>query len=44
MKTLSKVLFVAYSIILAWLILFKFSVHIESVLHYDKRSLNFVPF
>ena len=44
MKLLSRVLFAAYSIILAWLILFKFSVHIASVLHYDKRSLNFVPF
>ena len=30
--------------ILAWLILFKFSIHFASVLHYDKRSLNFVPF
>jgi glycopeptide antibiotics resistance protein len=31
-------------VILTWLILFKFSVHISSVLHYDKRSLNFIPF
>ena len=43
-KSLSRVLFAAYTITLAWLILFKFSVHISSVLHYDKRSLNFVPF
>jgi glycopeptide antibiotics resistance protein len=44
MRTLAKVLFVAYSVILVWLILFKFSVHIASVLHYDKRSLNLKPF
>jgi glycopeptide antibiotics resistance protein len=29
---------------LTWLVLFKFSVHISSVLHYDRRSLNLVPF
>ena len=44
MKPLARILFVVYSAILVWLILFKFSVHISSVLHYDKRSLNFVPF
>ena len=44
MKSLEKVLFVTYSVVLVWLILFKFSVHIDSVLHYDKRSLNLVPF
>ena len=44
MKSLARVLLVVYLVILAWLILFKFSVHIASVLHYDKRSLNFVPF
>ena len=44
MKSLARVLFAVYSVILAWLILLKFSVHIDSVLHYDKRSLNFVPF
>ena len=44
MKWLARALFVIYSVILAWLILFKFSVHIASVLNYDKRSLNFVPF
>jgi glycopeptide antibiotics resistance protein len=43
-KSLAKALFVVYSVILAWLILFKFSIHIDSVLHYDRRSLNFVPF
>lgn len=31
-------------VVLAWLILFKFSIHIDSVLHYDKRSLNLEPF
>ena len=44
MKSLARLLLLLYSIALAWLILFKFSVHIASVLHYDKRSLNFVPF
>jgi glycopeptide antibiotics resistance protein len=43
-KSLAKIVFALYSVILAWLILFKFSIHIASVLHYDKRSLNFVPF
>jgi glycopeptide antibiotics resistance protein len=43
-KSLARILFVGYLVILAWLILFKFSVHIASVLHYDKRSLNFEPF
>ncbi|HEY1818448.1 MAG TPA: VanZ family protein [Trebonia sp.] len=44
MKSLSRVLLAAYSAILTWLILFKFSVHIASVLNYDKRSVNLVPF
>jgi glycopeptide antibiotics resistance protein len=44
MQSLARILFVVYLIILAWLILFKFSVHFASVLHYDKRSLNFEPF
>ena len=44
LKSLAGVLFAIYLVILAWLILFKFSVHIASVLHYDKRSLNFEPF
>lgn len=43
-KSVARVLFAVYLVILAWLILFKFSIHIEAVLHYDKRSLNFVPF
>ena len=44
MKSPARLLFVLYSLTLAWLILFKFSLHFDSVLHYDKRSLNFVPF
>jgi glycopeptide antibiotics resistance protein len=43
-KAPARILLAVYSVILAWLILFKFSVHIASVLHYDMRSLNFVPF
>jgi len=43
-KSPARILFAVYLVILAWLILFKFSIHIASVLHYDKRSLNFVPF
>jgi glycopeptide antibiotics resistance protein len=42
-KSLSQVLLAVYSALLAWLILFKFSVHIASALHYDNRSLNLVP-
>jgi glycopeptide antibiotics resistance protein len=43
-RLLARILFAVYLIILAWLILFKFSIHIAAVLHYDKRSLNFDPF
>jgi glycopeptide antibiotics resistance protein len=43
-KSLARILFAVYLVVLAWLVLFKFSIHIASVLHYDKRSLNFVPF
>jgi glycopeptide antibiotics resistance protein len=43
-KSLTRLLLAVYSGILIWLILFKFSVHIASVLHYDKRSVNLVPF
>jgi glycopeptide antibiotics resistance protein len=43
-KSLSQVLLAVYSAILAWLILFKFSVHLASALHYDNRSVNLVPF
>ena len=44
MKSLARILFAAYLVVLAWLILFKFSIHFASVLHYGKRSLNFEPF
>ena len=44
MKWLARTLFTVYLVILAWLVLFKFSLHLDAVLHYDKRSLNFVPF
>jgi glycopeptide antibiotics resistance protein len=40
----SQVLLAVYSAILAWLILFKFSVHLTAALHYDSRSVNLVPF
>jgi glycopeptide antibiotics resistance protein len=43
-KSLAKVLLAGYLVILTWLVLFKFSIHIDTVLHSDKRSLNFVPF
>ena len=44
MKALPRVLLAGYTVLLLWLILFKFSVHIAGVLHYDRRSLNLVPF
>lgn len=44
MKSPSRVLLAAYAAILAWLILFKFSVHLASALHYGSRSVNLVPF
>ena len=34
----------AYLAILIWLVLFKFSFNISSVLHYHHRSLNLIPF
>jgi glycopeptide antibiotics resistance protein len=43
-KALSRVLLAVYTAVLLWLILFKFSVHIAAVLHYDQRSINLVPF
>src|ERR1700722_1153790 len=43
-KSLSRVLLAVYTAVLIWLILFKFSVHIASVLSYDTRSVNLVPF
>ena len=45
MKPLSKALLAAYLITLAWLVLFKFSYDVYSVLlSYQARSLNLVPF
>jgi glycopeptide antibiotics resistance protein len=43
-KAVARVLFAGYSVILAWLILFKFSVDIASVLQVNERSVNLVPF
>jgi len=43
-KSLARILLAVYLVILAWLVLFKFSIHLATVLHYGKRSLNFVPF
>jgi glycopeptide antibiotics resistance protein len=43
-KAVARVLFAGYSVILAWLILFKFSVDIASVLQLSERSVNLVPF
>ena len=43
-KLLSRVLLAVYTAVLIWLILFKFSVHIASVLSYDNRSVNLIPF
>ncbi|HSW77509.1 MAG TPA: VanZ family protein [Candidatus Chromulinivoraceae bacterium] len=45
MKKFSKVLLVLYLMALLWLVLFKFSFDIPSVLiHYQTRSLNLIPF
>ena len=43
-KSPARILFAVYLVILAWLVLFKFSIHIAAVLHYGRRSLNVVPF
>lgn len=44
MKVLSKILFASYLLILLWLVLFKFSFDISSVLDHYTRNLNFIPF
>lgn len=45
MKSFSKTVFVAYLLILSWLVLFKFSYDILSVIAtFHMRSLNLVPF
>jgi glycopeptide antibiotics resistance protein len=42
-KPLPKVLLALYLLILLWLVLFKFSIHVSSVLD-QTRSLNLIPF
>jgi len=45
MKSLSRAVLLVYLFVLLWLILFKFSSDIASVLHnYQSRSLNLIPF
>jgi glycopeptide antibiotics resistance protein len=45
MKKFSKILFALYLLTLLWLLLFKFSFDISSVLlHHQTRTLNFIPF
>ena len=44
MKLLSRTLLALYLLILLWLVLFKFSVDLSSVLAYQTRSLNLIPF
>jgi glycopeptide antibiotics resistance protein len=43
-KLLSKTLLALYLLILLWLVLFKFSLDLSSVLDYQTRSLNLIPF
>ncbi|WP_146548255.1 glycopeptide resistance protein VanZ-A [Rummeliibacillus suwonensis] len=43
-KILSRGLLALYLVILIWLVLFKFSFNISSVLNYQHRSLNLIPF
>ncbi|AYG00246.1 VanZ family protein [Lactococcus allomyrinae] len=44
-KTLAKILFIIYSLILIWIILFKLSFHpINFLVNVNTRSLNLVPF
>jgi len=43
-KLLSKILSALYLLILLWLVLFKFSLNLSSVLDYQTRSLNLIPF
>jgi glycopeptide antibiotics resistance protein len=44
MKSLSKTLFAIYLLMLLWLVLFKFSYELSSVLNIQIRSLNLIPF
>jgi glycopeptide antibiotics resistance protein len=43
-KALSRTLLALYLLILLWLVLFKFSLDLSSVLDYQTRSLNLIPF
>jgi glycopeptide antibiotics resistance protein len=43
-KSLSKILLALYLLILLWLVLFKLSLDVPSVLNYQMRSLNLIPF
>jgi glycopeptide antibiotics resistance protein len=43
-NSLSKIALAVYTAVLMWLILFKFSVHFGSVLSYENRSINLIPF
>jgi len=43
-KSLAKILLALYLLILLWLVLFKFSLNLSSVLDYQTRSLNLIPF
>ena len=43
-KILSRGLLASYLVILIWLVLFKFSHNISTVLNYHHRSLNLIPF
>lgn len=43
-KILSRGLLILYLVILIWLVLFKFKFNISSMLDYQHRSLNLVPF
>lgn len=44
MKSLSKALLALYLLILLWLVLFKFSFNLFSILDYHTRSINLIPF
>lgn len=41
-KTITYLIFGVYIILLVWLILFKFGIHIDEIVH--NRSLNLIPF
>lgn len=45
MRTLSRILFAAYLLMLLWLVLFKFSYNLFAVIRdFQTRSLNLIPF